>query len=545
MNVYKLGTRWGKNAPDFYNLIRNEQISLSHINDCSPKKNEIILIARGFKIVAITLLQEDTRPVTDFPELEQKFIPFNIDYDQYVTFAKSSWYELITEDQFEYKTQDGICQVQKYEVIQIAKDLLLKYQSKEEMKKNSKLLYYKKQIILQGPPGTGKTRRAKEIALEMLGLNDTEELKNNKQFKLIQFHPSYTYEDFVRGIAAKPNLIGGGVLYEVENKTLGLFAKEALTNYLDSKKETTELSKEIQLKKYFDQFVESIEDELDKNQSVVLTDSVSITNIEEEAFRYKGKNGWTELGNRMTFKDILQSYQDGNIERQDVKKNFNISGLARQHASYFVRVLNLFKDFLKENNLQVDVNEYSDRITEKPFILIIDEINRANLSSVLGELIYALEYRGEAVKSMYDVDGKELILPPNLFIIGTMNTADRSVGHIDYAIRRRFAFVNVLPEKLDEDDKIYFNANGYEAVEKLFVKNLISSEFEINDVQIGHSYFIAKKDNAKNETERDAIFKMKMKYEIKPILREYLKDGIFRQDKMIDNLKIEDYIEQL
>ena len=74
------------------------------------------------------------------------------------------------------------------------------------------------------------------------------------------------------------------------------------------------------------------------------------------------------------------------------------------------------------------------------------------LSSVLGELIYALEYRDEKVDSMYEVDGSnKLLLPPNLYIIGTMNTADRSVGHIDYAIRRRFAFVDVLPEVLSTD----------------------------------------------------------------------------------------------
>ena len=84
----------------------------------------------------------------------------------------------------------------------------------------------------------------------------------------------------------------------------------------------------------------------------------------------------------------------------------------------------------------------------------IDEINRANLSSVLGELIYALEYRGEAVESMYEVEGSnKIILPPNLYIIGTMNTADRSVSQIDYAIRRRFAFVDVLPKVLEETDE--------------------------------------------------------------------------------------------
>src|SRR5690606_14650101 len=97
----------------------------------------------------------------------------------------------------------------------------------------------------------------------------------------------------------------------------------------------------------------------------------------------------------------------------------------------------------------------TDAVELKNYVLIIDEINRANLSSVLGELIYALEYRGEEVQSMYAVDGSnKLILPPNLYIIGTMNTADRSVGHIDYAIKRRFAFVDVLPQILENDENI-------------------------------------------------------------------------------------------
>src|SRR5690606_5692405 len=90
----------------------------------------------------------------------------------------------------------------------------------KHMDRNIDLLKYKKQIILQGPSGTGKTREAKLIAKEMLGLNSVDDLKNSDQFTLIQFHPSYTYEDFVRGIVAKPNPEGEGMLYEAEDKTL-------------------------------------------------------------------------------------------------------------------------------------------------------------------------------------------------------------------------------------------------------------------------------------------------------------------------------------
>lgn len=247
-----------------------------------------------------------------------------------------------------------------------------------------KLLKYKPQIILQGPPGTGKTREAKRIAKALLGLGENDSLEGNEQFKLIQFHPSYSYEDFVRGIVAKPNEEGNGIVYTAENKILGAFAKEAL------------------------------------------------------------------------------------------------------------------KD------------------KDKPYVLVVDEINRANLSAVLGELIYALEYRGEAVKSMYAIEGENnLILPPNLYIIGTMNTADCSVGHIDYAIRRRFAFVNILLKDLTNELGDQFESVLFAKVTNLFNTNL-SPEFKKEEVQLGHSYFITK----------NTPIDIRWEYEIKPILLEYVKDGI-------------------
>ncbi len=251
------------------------------------------------------------------------------------------------------------------------------------------LLNYKKQVILQGPPGTGKTYTAKNIAEQMISDTVTEDKKKQKenlekseQFRLVQFHPSYSYEDFVRGITAISK--GGQIEYETENKVLAKFAKKA-----------------------------------------------------------KGD-------------------QDNN------------------------------------------------------YILIIDEINRANLPSVLGELIYALEYREEKVESMYAVDkDAAIVIPDNLYIIGTMNTADRSVGHIDYAIKRRFAFVNVLPnEEVIENEKA---KELFRIVSALFEKEYLASDFDKREVQLGHSYFLVK-----DEQE----LKMRLDYEILPILHEYVKDGL-------------------
>ncbi|WP_051269928.1 AAA family ATPase [Flavobacterium suncheonense] len=360
------------------------------------------------------------------------------------------------------------------------------------------------------------------------------DLKNCDQFKLIQFHPSYTYEDFVRGIVAKPNPDGDGIIYEAENKTLGAFAKKALENFVDSNKDVEAISKEAKIKELFENFVEYLNDEIENaNGFYALTENVGlISSDDEHAFRYKGlKDGWLKNGNRILFKDILQSYFEGDSVRKDIKNNPKISGLARQHASYFVRVLNLFQKFIKNKNLEKDTTVPVKKVDLKNYVLIIDEINRANLSSVLGELIYALEYREEAVESMYNVDGHQLILPPNLYIIGTMNTADRSVGHIDYAIRRRFAFVDVPAENLKETKGLdNFDDVLFKKVSTLFDTNL-SPEFEKKDVQLGHSYFIDK-------TDEGGSMSIRFEYEIKPILLEYVKDGVLIGTDIIQ--KIED-----
>ena len=196
--------------------------------------------------------------------------------------------------------------------------------------------------------------------------------------------------------------------------------------------------------------------------------------------------------------------------------------------------------------------EFANEALENPgskYVLIIDEINRANLPSVLGELIYALEYRyfydkdnfdDASVESIYDISQDEdedeadrtLILPENLYIIGTMNTADRSVGHIDYAIKRRFAFVDVLPTDQAIDDVIKeptLNSKAktlYKKVENLFNEDknkpvYLQSDFKAKDVQLGHSYFLA-------ETEKQ--LELKLEFEIKPLLNEYVKDGILSEE---------------
>ena len=355
------------------------------------------------------------------------------------------------------------------------------------------LLHYKPQIILQGPPGTGKTREAKRIAKALLGLGENDSLEGNGQFKLIQFHPSYSYEDFVRGIVAKPNEERSGIVYTAENKVLAEFAKKAMgapfvepvkedfINFLEEKK------KEKGEGMLFDQKTKYKEIK-DKNKKNKMVKSLyfSLKNAEDK---------WIDDQRAIP----IDTFCIENLD--DEFKNFyagpNWEGPWKSITDYFIYWAKNFR-------------------RKKPYVLIIDEINRANLSAVLGELIYALEYRGEAVQSMYAIEGENnLILPPNLYIIGTMNTADRSVGHIDYAIRRRFAFVNVLPKDLTNELGDQFESALFAKVTNLFNTNL-SSELKKEEVQLGHSYFITK----------NTPIDIRWEYEIKPILLEYVKDGI-------------------
>lgn len=376
---------------------------------------------------------------------------------------------------------------------------------------------------------------------------DSLSIKSSDNYALIQFHPSYTYEDFVRGITVKSN--GNEVEYNTENKVLASLAEKAHANYSNHFKEGNIYNKEVKLNEYFNQFVDEILDDIESNSGFLkLTETVGLINIDNDAFRYKAQNdGWLKNGNRMLFIDIKQAFLDGNTTRQDIKNNENLSGLSRQHASYSVRVLALFYKFLKSNNLTFKkINVEKEPL--KNYVLIIDEINRANLPNVLGELIYALEYRGKTVESLYDINGKKgITLPPNLYIIGTMNTADRSVGHIDYAIRRRFAFVELLPKILEDselENKVFMK-DKFVQVSELFLSNIddyindskvslekseyLSDEFRVEDIWLGHSYFIAKNDDELN---------MKVEYEIKPILKEYVKDGILSESSLeiINNL---------
>ena len=420
-------------------------------------------------------------------------------------------------------------------IVEILATKIEQIKAMKSLEKLTELLIYKKQIILQGPPGTGKTYTAKGMAYNMImnrplsnvseeRLKQLEQLSATGQYSLIQFHPAYLYEDFVRGITVESE--GGSVKYETKNKLLATFAKEALINYENSKKNEEQLSKDVWFAEQFDNFVSSISDQIANSHPVKLSKTRQITDVESNRFVYGAH-------------DFLNFEQIKNLYNHDIRtvEEARTSNILQDHVkwrmTYYIPIVHILADYLAKHPF---VNVNAGKTELKKYILVIDEINRANLPAVLGELIYALEYRGEEVNGLYGIDGDHsMILPPNLYIIGTMNTADRSVSHIDYAIRRRFGFANILPNKTA--------VNGiaeplFKKVSNLFIKNydsldwedpklqrsdLLSADFQPGDVWLGHSYFMTR------ETEEPkAVLELqkKLHFEIIPILYEYVKDGV-------------------
>lgn len=173
-------------------------------------------------------------------------------------------------------------------------------------------------------------------------------------------------------------------------------------------------------------------------------------------------------------------------------------------------------------------------------VLIIDEINRGNISKIFGELITLLEPdkrkgKENEIEAILPYSREKFSVPDNLYIIGTMNTADRSIGYVDYALRRRFAFITVKANKsaienyydnINKNSDCKDNAiNLFDRIKDLIEEN-INEEFEADDIMIGHSYFMAQ---SLEELEN------KLEYEIKPLLLEYLKDGILKLNDEIKN----------
>lgn len=263
-------------------------------------------------------------------------------------------------------------------------------------------------------------------------------------------------------------------------------------------------------------------------------------------------------------KEIIRAYLTNPLEEEIIKKDSKgkWSGhwdMVQFHPSYgyedFVRGITVTTEdkqiiYKTINKVFGKMCEAASANKNEKFFLLIDEINRADIATVFGELIYALEYRDESVEVPYELeDGdnrSKISVPDNLYIIATMNTADKSVGNIDYAIRRRFLFFDLLPDEnvirndRKRNDGIERNVdiviNTFRGINKFIEDATKDSQYRANDFKIGHAYFLdCGEFNLKdlealeyNNSQNSSKFCYRMQYQVLPILREYYIDGIIK-----------------
>lgn len=391
------------------------------------------------------------------------------------------------------------------------------------------LLMSKKNIILQGAPGTGKTYNTAALALAIIDgtvpkdHNDVmaryEELRDSGRIGFTTFHQSMDYEDFIEGI--KPVHEDKTVGYEIEDGIFKKLCTNALENMINSKKSVSEIEQQTSYEKVFEDLVERIEnDELDSLPLKTAGKTIKIEGISDKGNIILKTDGsdknvtYTVTFNRI--KPILESIPD--LASFNAIPNINntfrnlIGGC---HSSSFWAILNYI--YSNKPTEKVSVKE---KIALQSYVLIIDEINRANVSKVFGELITLIE-KDKRIGAEHPVtltlpyskkDG--FGVPKNIYIIGTMNTTDRSTGTLDYAIRRRFAFLTTPARR--EVIKDETAARMFDDVKK-FIENHKYANMDIEDLMVGHSYFMA--DNHEE-------LAMKIKYEVVPLIKEYIKDGI-------------------
>jgi 5-methylcytosine-specific restriction protein B len=376
-----------------------------------------------------------------------------------------------------------------------------------------KLLKTKKQIILQGAPGTGKTYATAEIALRAIGtagINFSDRKKvmaaygkavKNKQIVFTTFHQSLDYEEFIEGI--KPNNDSDTVTYDIASGIFKNMCKDAVQK--DS-------LKDLQLA------IESFKEEcINATEKITLETKgkgkFTVTYRGGITFRVRSKNSQAEEG------------VDFPASIENIEKLYRGENDGMYNKTYVWGILNHLKSKYKLGDYK------SDDALDKKYVLIIDEINRGNISKIFGELITLLEAdkrigQKNSVSCKLPYSGDEFGVPDNLYIIGTMNTTDRSLGHIDYAVRRRFGFVTLEADKDKVNDfyaSVNVSGNIKDKAVKLFntISDLItdncSPEFQYKDIMVGHSYFMA---------ENIDELRLKLDFEIKPLLCEYVKDGL-------------------
>ena len=398
----------------------------------------------------------------------------------------------------------------------------------------SSMLIESKNLIFRGAPGTGKSYLAKEIAADIIsdGYFDDYTLltdEQKKQVEFVQFHPSYDYSDFVEGLRPKIN-DDGTMGFELQDGIFKKFVARARKNYEDSRKSREAVEKEVTVQESMTEFFSSIAFGVDTFKTIN-GNEFTITDVDDRHINIFIPGNATINRLALNLNEVRKMLESGQkFEKiKDITTFFGKS-FATQGYSYDFAI---YKAIRAKKITAPETKAKQENL--KKYIFIIDEINRGEISKIFGELFFAIDpgYRGKAgeISTKYsnlhpDLDEK-FYVPENVYIIGTMNDIDRSVDSFDFAMRRRFRFV-----ELRADDRLEMLASleneelEAEAIRRMAALNkAIATVEDLNEnYQIGASYFLKLKTLDFDQLWTDYL---------QPLLQEYI-HGMYDEEGIMN-----------
>ncbi|ATE69898.1 TPA: McrB family protein [Campylobacter jejuni] len=417
--------------------------------------------------------------------------------------------------------------------------------------------------ILYGSPGTGKTYHTIDKALEIISKEEKiqipseddrinrkkifDEYVKNGQIVFTTFHQSYGYEEFVEGI--KPIIDNDEnsqeVKYDVKDGIFKELCDKSLKNYILSMQNENE----IDLDKLIFEFANYInQDFLNKGNEFPLENKVSIKKILlnfKDEYRSFSLGGSIKSPQSLTIDIIKRDYLNFKNKKilsfKDIKPKYDSQSDYHGNAIYYFMFYNKLKEF---ENIQNEKFKIKKEIL-KSYIIIIDEINRGNVSKIFGELITLIEAskrigEKEELKVTLPYSGEKFGVPKNVYIIGTMNTADRSITSLDTALRRRFEFIEMMPDV----SKLSMDCEGINLQELLKAINTRIEYLLDREKTIGHAFFIS----VENLESLKKVFKNR----IIPLLQEYfyndyaLIDAVLNKNGMLEiSVENKDYLKNM
>lgn len=411
---------------------------------------------------------------------------------------------------------------------------------KEYGNEYSRMLIESKNIIFRGAPGTRKSYLAKQIATDIIseGYFDKYESLNDeqkKQVEFVQFHPSYDYSDFVEGLRPKIN-DDGSMGFELKDGIFKSFVSRARRNYENSQKPKEIVEKETSVQESMKNFFDNIELGVDEFKTLT-GNSFYVSSIDDNFIHITipGNDVVNKLV--LSVSEIKQMLESGLTfnKVKDITNFFNKQFASQAYSYEFVILKAIQSSKIRTRQSSVETEPL------KKYIFIIDEINRGEISKIFGELFYSIDpgYRGKSgeIATQYSnlqAGNEKFYIPENLYIIGTMNDIDRSVDSFDFAMRRRFRFIEIKADATSgmleglRSNRLDDAANELlpeEAINRMTALNEAILEIEdLNEnYQIGASYFLKLKNLTFDELWTDCL---------RPLLQEYVQGLYDEEGKM-------------